>query len=182
MTTLQTQLRNHVDECHASMGQLWVAKLFTEAANRIDALESAIEEQTRTIGALNMCIGGRDSTSTENVIMADALAAGDGCLHALIDDLRAHNLALLADVKDCQQQSRDYQAENAVIKSQMAELDAIACADRHIAETAQASSARLQKQVSALSKALDGFIANSCRVDWPADIYDAAIAAQKDTV
>ncbi len=126
MTTLQTQLRNHVDECHASMGQLWVAKLFTEAANRIDALESAIEEQTRTIGALNMCIGGRDSTSTENVTMADALAAGDGCLHARIDALEA--------------------------------------------------------QVAALRSALTGFIANSCRVDWPADIYDAAVAAQKDTV
>ncbi len=125
MTTLQTQLRNHVDECHASMGQLWVAKLFTEAANRIDALESAIEEQTRTIGALNMCIGGRDSTSTENVTMADALAAGDGCLHARIDALEA--------------------------------------------------------QVAALRSALTGFIANSCRVDWPADIYDAAIAAQKGT-
>ena len=126
MTTLQTQLRNHVDECHASMGQLWVAKLFTEAANRIDALESAIEEQTRTIGALNMCIGGRDSTSTENVTMADALAAGDGCLHARIDALEA--------------------------------------------------------QVAVLRNALNGFIANSCRVDWPADIYDAAIAAQKGTV
>ena len=126
MTALQTQLRNHVDECHASMGQLWVAKLFTEAANRIDALESAIEEQTRTIGALNMCIGGRDSTSTENVTMADALAAGDGCLHARIDALEA--------------------------------------------------------QVAALRSALNGFIANSCRVDWPADIYDAAIAAQKGTV
>ena len=93
--------------------------------------------------------------------MTDALAAGDGCLHARIDDLQAHNLALLADVKDCQQQSRDYQAENAVIKSQMA---------------------RLQEQVSALRNALNGFTANSCRVDWPADIYDAAIAAQKGTV
>lgn len=37
------------------------------------------------------------------------------------------------------------------------------------------------KQVAVLRKALNGFIANSCRVDWPADIYDAAIAAQKGT-
>ena len=58
--------------------------------------------------------------------MADALAAGDGCLHARIDALEA--------------------------------------------------------QVAVLRNALNGFIANSCRVDWPADIYDAAIAAQKDTV
>ena len=58
--------------------------------------------------------------------MTDALAAGDGCLHARIDALEA--------------------------------------------------------QVSVLRNALNGFIANSCRVDWPADIYDAAIAAQKGTV
>ena len=151
MTTLQTQLRNHVDECHASMGQLWVAKLFTEAANRIDALESAIEEQTRTIGALNMCIGGRDSTSTENVTMADALAAGDGLLHALIDDL---------------------QAQVAADKKYIKELE-----DANTPELVS-----LREQVSVLRNALNGFIANSCRVDWPADIYDAAIAAQKGTV
>ena len=150
MTTLQTQLRNHVDECHASMGQLWVAKLFTEAANRIDALESAIEEQTRTIGALNMCIGGRDSTSTENVTMADALAAGDGCLHALIDAL---------------------EAQVAADKKYIRELE-----DANTPELVS-----LREQVSALRSALTGFIANSCRVDWPADIYDAAIAAQKGT-
>ena len=151
MTTLQTQLRNHVDECHASMGQLWVAKLFTEAANRIDALESAIEEQTRTIGALNMCIGGRDSTSTENVTMADALAAGDGCLHALIDAL---------------------EAQVAADKKYIRELE-----DANTPELVS-----LREQVSVLRNALNGFIANSCRVDWPADIYDAAIAAQKGTV
>ena len=151
MTTLQTQLRNHVDECHASMGQLWVAKLFTEAANRIDALESAIEEQTRTIGALNMCIGGRDSTSTENVTMADALAAGDGCLHALIDAL---------------------EAQVAADKKYVKELE-----DANTPELVS-----LREQVSVLRNALNGFIANSCRVDWPADIYDAAIAAQKGTV
>ena len=151
MTTLQTQLRNHVDECHASMGQLWVAKLFTEAANRIDALESAIEEQTRTIGALNMCIGGRDSTSTENVTMADALAAGDGCLHALIDAL---------------------EAQVAADKKYIRELE-----DANTPELVS-----LREQVSVLRNALNGFIANSCRVDWPADIYDAAVAAQKDTV
>ena len=150
MTTLQTQLRNHVDECHASMGQLWVAKLFTEAANRIDALESAIEEQTRTIGALNMCIGGRDSTSTENVTMADALAAGDGCLHALIDAL---------------------EAQVAADKKYIRELE-----DANTPELVS-----LREQVSVLRNALNGFIANSCRVDWPADIYDAAIAAQKGT-
>lgn len=151
MTTLQTQLRNHVDECHASMGQLWVAKLFTEAANRIDALESAIEEQTRTIGALNMCIGGRDSTSTENVTMADALAAGDGCLHALIDAL---------------------EAQVAADKKYIRELE-----DANTPELVS-----LREQVSVLRNALNGFIANSCRVDWPADIYDAAIAAQKGTL
>lgn len=151
MTALQTQLRNHVDECHASMGQLWVAKLFTEAANRIDALESAIEEQTRTIGALNMCIGGRDSTSTENVTMADALAAGDGCLHALIDAL---------------------EAQVAADKKYIRELE-----DANTPELVS-----LREQVSVLRNALNGFIANSCRVDWPADIYDAAIAAQKGTV
>lgn len=151
MTTLQTQLRNHVDECHASMGQLWVAKLFTEAANRIDALESAIEEQIRTIGALNMCIGGRDSTSTENVTMADALAAGDGCLHALIDAL---------------------EAQVAADKKYIRELE-----DANTPELVS-----LREQVSVLRNALNGFIANSCRVDWPADIYDAAIAAQKGTV
>ena len=151
MTTLQTQLRNHVDECHASMGQLWVPKLFTEAANRIDALESAIEEQTRTIGALNMCIGGRDSTSTENVTMADALAAGDGCLHALIDAL---------------------EAQVAADKKYIRELE-----DANTPELVS-----LREQVSVLRNALNGFIANSCRVDWPADIYDAAIAAQKGTV
>ena len=151
MTALQTQLRNHVDECHASMGQLWVAKLFTEAANRIDALESAIEEQTRTIGALNMCIGGRDSTSTENVTMADALAAGDGCLHALIDAL---------------------EAQVAADKKYIRELE-----DANTPELVS-----LREQVSVLRNALNGFIANSCRVDWPADIYDAAVAAQKDTV
>ena len=151
MTTLQTQLRNHVDECHASMGQLWVAKLFTEAANRIDALESAIEEQTRTIGALNMCIGGRDSTSTENVTMADALAAGDGCLHALIDAL---------------------EAQVAADKKYIRELE-----DANTPELVS-----LREQVSVLRNALNGFIENSCRVDWPADIYDAAVAAQKDTV
>ena len=150
MTALQTQLRNHVDECHASMGQLWVAKLFTEAANRIDALESAIEEQTRTIGALNMCIGGRDSTSTENVTMADALAAGDGCLHALIDAL---------------------EAQVAADKKYIRELE-----DANTPELVS-----LREQVSVLRNALNGFIANSCRVDWPADIYDAAIAAQKGT-
>ena len=154
MTTLQTQLRNHVDECHASMGQLWVAKLFTEAANRIDALESAIEEQTRTIGALNMCIGGRDSTSTENVTMADALAAGDGCLHALIDALDALEAQVAAD------------------KKYIRELE-----DANTPELVS-----LREQVSVLRNALNGFIANSCRVDWPADIYDAAIAAQKGTV
>ncbi len=151
MTTLQTQLRNHVDECHASMGQLWVAKLFTEAANRIDALESAIEEQTRTIGALNMCIGGRDSTSTENVTMTDALAAGDGCLHARIDAL---------------------EAQVAADKKYIRELE-----DANTPELVS-----LREQVSVLRNALNGFIANSCRVDWPADIYDAAIAAQKGTV
>jgi uncharacterized coiled-coil protein SlyX len=151
MTALQTQLRNHVDECHASMGQLWVAKLFTEAANRIDALESAIEEQTRTIGALNMCIGGRDSTSTENVTMADALAAGDGCLHARIDAL---------------------EAQVAADKKYIRELE-----DANTPELVS-----LREQVSVLRNALNGFIANSCRVDWPADIYDAAIAAQKGTV
>ena len=150
MTALPTQLRNHVDECHASMGQLWVAKLFTEAANRIDALESAIEEQTRTIGALNMCIGGRDSTSTENVTMADALAAGDGCLHALIDAL---------------------EAQVAADKKYIRELE-----DANTPELVS-----LREQVSVLRNALNGFIANSCRVDWPADIYDAAIAAQKGT-
>ena len=151
MTALQTKLRNHVDECHASMGQLWVAKLFTEAANRIDALESAIEEQTRTIGALNMCIGGRDSTSTENVTMADALAAGDGCLHALIDAL---------------------EAQVAADKKYIRELE-----DANTPELVS-----LREQVSVLRNALNGFIANSCRVDWPADIYDAAIAAQKGTL
>jgi len=151
MTALQTQLRNHVDECHASMGQLWVAKLFTEAANRIDALESAIEEQTRTIGALNMCIGGRDSTSTENVTMADALAAGDGCLHARIDAL---------------------EAQVAADKKYIRELE-----DANTPELVS-----LREKVSVLRNALNGFIANSCRVDWPADIYDAAIAAQKGTV
>ena len=150
MTALQTRLRNQVDECHASMGQLWVAKLFTEAANRIDALESAIEEQTRTIGALNMCIGGRDSTSTENVTMADALAAGDGCLHALIDAL---------------------EAQVAADKKYIRELE-----DANTPELVS-----LREQVSVLRNALNGFIANSCRVDWPADIYDAAIAAQKGT-
>lgn len=40
----------------------------------------------------------------------------------------------------------------------------------------------LEAQVAALNNALNGFIANSCRVDWPADIYDAAIAAQKGAV
>jgi hypothetical protein len=45
-----------------------------------------------------------------------------------IDELEAHNMALLADVKDCQQQSRDYQAENYVIKSQMLEAQGAAMA------------------------------------------------------
>jgi hypothetical protein len=43
--------------------------------SRIDELGSAIEEQTRTIGALNMCIGGKGSTSTENITRIAALEA-----------------------------------------------------------------------------------------------------------
>ena len=122
------------------------------------------------------CIGGKGSTSTENITRSG--------------ELEAHKMALLADVKDCQQQSRDYQAENAVIKSQMAELKAQIKAESDAHESWQNEHLKvdgeqcrqireLEAQVAALSKALNGFIANSCRVDWPADIYDAAIAAQK---
>ena len=83
--------------------------------------------------------------------MADALAAGDGCLHALIDAL---------------------EAQVAADKKYVKELE-----DANTPELVS-----LREQVATLHKALNGFIANSCRVDWPADIYDAAIAAQKGTV
>ena len=83
--------------------------------------------------------------------MADALAAGDGCLHALIDAL---------------------EAQVAADKKYIRELE-----DANTPELVS-----LREQVSVLRNALNGFIENSCRVDWPADIYDAAIAAQKGTV
>lgn len=83
--------------------------------------------------------------------MTDALAAGDGCLHALIDAL---------------------EAQVAADKKYIRELE-----DANTPELVS-----LREQVSVLRNALNGFIANSCRVDWPADIYDAAIAAQKGTV
>ena len=83
--------------------------------------------------------------------MTDALAAGDGCLHARIDAL---------------------EAQVAADKKYVKELE-----DANTPELVS-----LREQVATLHKALNGFIANSCRVDWPADIYDAAIAAQKGTV
>ena len=86
--------------------------------------------------------------------MTDALAAGDGCLHALIDALDALEAQVAAD------------------KKYIRELE-----DANTPELVS-----LREQVSVLRNALNGFIANSCRVDWPADIYDAAIAAQKGTV
>ena len=168
MTTLQTQLRNHVDECHASMGQLWVAKLFTEAANRIDALESAIEEQTRTIGALNMCIGGRDSTSTENVTMADALAAGDGCLHALIDALEAQ---VAADKKYIRELEDANTPELVSLREQVAALTANAKRYEWLRSTTNFVTNKQGERLDV----------RNCPELWDSSI-DAAIAAQKGTV
>ena len=118
--------------------------------------------------------------------MADALAAGDGCLHALIDELEAQVAADKKYVKELEdantpelvslrEQVAALTLENENVKR--ANLD---CVDHFNALKVDYDEAA--KQVSVLRNALNGFIANSCRVDWPADIYDAAIAAQKGTV
>ena len=178
MTALQTRLRNQVDECHASMGQLWVAKLFTEAANRIDALESAIEEQTRTIGALNMCIGGPGSASLENITRIGELEAIVAQRNAMLSRGHADFMQALTDPENQPSQFGTVTLE----MYQELEAQVNQCGSGAGCLHKEATIDSLREQVSVLSKALNGFIANSCRVDWPADIYDAAIAAQKGTV
>ena len=118
--------------------------------------------------------------------MADALAAGDGCLHALIDALEAQ---VAADKKYIKELEDANTPELVSLREQVAALTLenenvkranLDCVDHFNALKVDYDEAA--KQVAVLRKALNGFIANSCRVDWPADIYDAAIAAQKGTV
>lgn len=157
--TLQERLRAGVQHYKDVNG---AESAMSEAADKIDALESAIEEQTRTIGALNQCLGGKDSTSLENITRIGELEAQVAYAKEVIEQ---RNAMLSRGHADFMQAITD--PEN-----QPSQFGTVTLAMYQ----------GLEAQVSALTKALNGFIANSCRVDWPADIYDAAIAAQRGTV
>lgn len=77
-------------------------------------------------------------------------------------------------------------AEDRYLHARIDALEAQIAADKkYIKELKDANTPELislHEQMSVLRNALNSFIENSCRVDWPADIYDAAITTQKDTV
>lgn len=67
----------------------YAGELMDGASDEIDRLRELIEEQKGTIKALNIALGGKDSTSTENLIDAHDLDCGD---QGLISVIRNQNL------------------------------------------------------------------------------------------
>jgi len=75
MTTLQERIakaREHVKLYGERPPSLWA---YQDFAINVGELFDAIEEQTRTIGALNQCLGGKGSTSLENITRIGELEA-----------------------------------------------------------------------------------------------------------
>ena len=69
-----------------------------DAATEIDLLRDLIEEQKGTITALNIALGGKDSTSTENLIDAHDLDRGDQGLISVIRKVELSVIDRCADV------------------------------------------------------------------------------------
>ena len=74
------------------------------AMDEIAKLQDLIEEQKGTITALNMALGGEDSTSTENLIDAHEVDYADEGLIALCRKLTQENVRL-EDVVLCQKKA-----------------------------------------------------------------------------
>lgn len=135
MTTLQERIakaREHVKLYGDRPTSLWA---YQDFAINVGELFNAIEEQTRTIGALNQCLGGKDSTSLENITRI-------GELESQLSKWETTLTAVMpADFKDWHQNS----------KAEWPEIAALVITNlrEHIDEDA-AYVARLEEQVAAL--------------------------------
>jgi chromosome segregation ATPase len=174
MTTLQEQLRAGVQHYKDVNG---AESAMSEAADKLDTLESQINKWETALTAVmppDFKDWHQNSKAEWPEIAASTLVnlrERLGEANAWAERLEAHNMALLADVKDCQQQSRDYQAENAVIKSQMAELKAQIKAESDAHESWQNEHLKVDGEQCRQIRELEAQVAE----------LTTAIAAQKGT-
>ena len=89
MSNLPNTIRMYAEDMHSATG-------YSERSSAMSLAADLLEEQKGTIAALNIALGGADSTSTENLIDAHEIDIADVGLITMCRKLMAENFELEA--------------------------------------------------------------------------------------
>ena len=90
MSNLPNTLRMYAEDMHSAFGHGYCSEAMSRAADLLEA-------QVGTITALNIALGGKDSTSTENLVDSHEIDIADVGLITMCRKLMAENFELEAE-------------------------------------------------------------------------------------